>query len=287
MDTNGSRALRALVVTAAAGMVILFGGLVWDARLHAADPGLATSEGLFSLENPGHLLAGAGVVLLAIGLGGAVWVLWLARGRGVMPIAGALGVAVVVLAAGGATVWAGAEASHPEDAHGQRDYEALWDDASAKERAAATKLVDDTRAATLKYADYEEASRAGYRPNARAGPRATHHPNPSLMRDGKVLDPSAPESLMYWTAPDGRKVLVGAVYKAGPTEEAPAPGGELTAWHTHAGGTMCHPALEEDCPDDTMRMLHVFFFDGVQDPFAETMARAAGGRDAFARAMKQ
>jgi hypothetical protein len=168
-----------------------------------------------------------------------------------------------------------------------RDYDVLWAQATDEERAAATKLVEDTKSATAVYQDYDAALAAGYRPNPQGGVTATHHPNPSLMRDGRVLDPSAPESLMYWTAPDGAKVLVGVVYKAAPWEEAPAPAGALTVWHTHAGGTMCHPAEDAECPQDTGKMLHVFFFDGVRDPFTESMAGAAGGRAAFVAAMRQ
>jgi hypothetical protein len=172
--------------------------------------------------------------------------------------------------------------------HGtMRDYDALWAAATPEERAGATALVEATKAATAKYADYDVARAAGYRPNPQGGPNATHHPGIGLVRDGRVLDPDAPESLMYWTAPNGEKVLVGAVYKAGPREDAPAPGGDLTAWHTHVDDhTRCYPAQDPGCPQHGMKMLHVFFFDGVHDPFTENMLAAAGGRRAFARAMR-
>lgn len=160
--------------------------------------------------------------------------------------------------------------------------------ATPAQRAAAVQLVAATKAATAKYADYDAGRAAGYRPNPNGGPNATHHPNPALMRDGKALDPSAPESLMYWTARDGSKVLVGAVYKTRPSENAPTPGGDLTMWHTHtASGSMCHPGVEAGCPQNTGKMLHVFFFPGARDPFAENMIAAAGGRQAFRTAMQR
>jgi hypothetical protein len=161
-------------------------------------------------------------------------------------------------------------------------------DPSAADRKAADALVAATTTATESFGDYDAALRAGYRPNRRAGMNATHHPNPALMRDGRVLDPNAPESLVYWNAPDGRRVFMGVVYKAGPNEPAPTPGGPLTLWHTHTGpdGARCHPGHDEDCPDDTTKMMHVFVFDGVRDPFADNMVAAAGGRRAFARMIR-
>ena len=286
-----SRGFRAFLGMAALGVAALLIGLAWDARLHEADPDLAASEGVFTLGNPGHVLAALGVVLVAAGVAGAGWIVWLRHRAPLTRVTAALVLTMATLAAGAVVIAGGAEADHAAAGDGRdhggrnRDYEVLWEEASPEERAAATGLVAETKAAAGRYQDYEEAVRAGYAPNRGAGENATHHPNHRLMRDGKVLEPTAPESLVYWTAPDGQKVLVGVVYKAGPDEDAPAPGGELTAWHTHAGGTKCHPASEPDCPQDGVRMLHVFFFEGVEDPFTESMVAAAGGRAAFARAM--
>ena len=51
-----------------AGNVALLLGLVWDAVLHAADPGLAARESIMSLGNPGHALFGAGLALVTFGI---------------------------------------------------------------------------------------------------------------------------------------------------------------------------------------------------------------------------
>jgi hypothetical protein len=343
--TIGTRTLRVAIGTGAVGVVALLAGLAWDARLHAADPDLAAVEGVFTMTNPGHVLAAAGIVLVTCGVVGAAWIVWLGNRSIAARIAGGMGLALVpVLAGGVAAASVAAEAghahekltrahlhpadgqqmpasgptphSHDEDPAGEeqtmaeppatrenqpepaedsdaahqhtrhRDYDALWAAATPDERAEATKLVEDTRAATAEYADFDTALAAGYRPNPQGGDNATHHPNRSLVRDGRVLDPTAPESLMFWTARDGRKVLVGVVYKTTSSEDAPAPGGELTAWHTHAGDQKCYPAQDAGCPQNTAKMLHVFFFDGAQDPFTESMVAAAGGREAFARAMR-
>ena len=282
-----NRAMRRFLLLALVGTASLLAGLAWDAHLHKADPDLAMSEGLLTWRNPGHLLAAVGVVLVVTGVAGGSWLLWLRDRPPAARMAGTVTLVVAIVAAGGLAVAPSSGADHGRgDDHQVRDYESLWEAASDDERSAAMTLVADSKAATAIYTGYEQALDAGYRPIPRGGDRATHHPNPALMRDGKVLDPGAPESLVYWTAPEGRKVLVGVVYKAAPKEVAPAPGGELTTWHTHAGGQTCHPAIDDDCPDDGVKMLHVFFFEGVQDPFASSMAAAAGGRAAFARATR-
>lgn len=125
--------MRRLVVSLGVGlggMVLLLAGLSWDALLHAADPGLAGREGLFTASNPGHVLLALGIAVTLVGLlsagdaalavqAGGRW------GQGGLRRAAA-GVSVLVVAATAFTgVWAaraghgheGAAAGH-DDGHG-------------------------------------------------------------------------------------------------------------------------------------------------------------------------
>jgi hypothetical protein len=51
------------------GFVLIAIGLATDFVLHANDSNLAADEGIFTLSNPGHLLAGIGLIVVAVGLG--------------------------------------------------------------------------------------------------------------------------------------------------------------------------------------------------------------------------
>lgn len=49
---------------------------------------------------------------------------------------------------------------------------------------------------------------------------------------GRVLDPLAPQALMYWCTPRGRLILAGAMFRA-PSRKRPPTFGNLIQWHRH------------------------------------------------------
>lgn len=153
-------------------------------------------------------------------------------------------------------------------------------DASAEEQTAASDLLVKTEAATAQYADPAAAKAAGYDLQAdlashakHKGPKLAnemakidagapvtpatmpmlHVGNKALQADGKVLDPSAPETLMYGYQGQGSWMLMGVMYKANEAfpSSPPDPGGPITRWHYH----------DKKGPGEGL-MMHVFFVQG-------------------------
>jgi hypothetical protein len=151
------------------------------------------------------------------------------------------------------------------------------------ERAAAAELVNAARVALARYADPAIAAADGYRVNGLAG-IDFHAANPANENDDRVLDPAHPETLVYAVAPDGRPVLMGAMFMM-PKIGAPGPtiGGPLTVWHAHEHVcfSLTPPGLAGllsplgMCPLGTIdvpltaEMIHIWIVPGAPEPFGD------------------
>jgi hypothetical protein len=164
--------------------------------------------------------------------------------------------------------------------------------ASDDERARAEALWKASVAGAARWRDQEAATAAGFRFKDRneAGSgrpvRFLHVPNPAWRADGRVLDPSRPETLVYWNGPGDRLTLVGVMYTAPRGTHGPTVGGPITRWHTHEScrdpGTRAKVGRPVDgaCPQGQVyrrsgEMMHVWFTDDLATAFARRAPLAA------------
>ncbi len=156
-------------------------------------------------------------------------------------------------------------------------------DATAVERAATDELVATAQMALARYADPAVAAADGYRVDGLHG-IDFHAANPAYENDGRILDPAHPETLVYAVAPDGRPVLMGAMFlmpKIG--EPGPTVGGPLTVWHAHEHVciSLTPPGLAGllsplgTCPIGTFdlpltaQMIHIWIVPGAPEPIGD------------------
>lgn len=151
------------------------------------------------------------------------------------------------------------------------------------ERAAAQTLHDAVVRGIAPFADPAVAGAAGYDVAGIAG-RDFHAGNAGYEGDGRTLDPERPETLVYAQAPDGRPVLVGAMFLMdGIGESGPTVGGPLTIWHGHEHVciALLPPSITAilsplgSCPVGsfdlplTTEMIHVWTVPGAPQPFGD------------------
>ncbi|MEZ4215896.1 MAG: hypothetical protein R3E88_05410 [Myxococcota bacterium] len=152
------------------------------------------------------------------------------------------------------------------------------------QEAAARDLVARCRAAAEAHGwfAFEKGLADGY--HLLAGDRR-HYVNEEYLFDGRVLDCERPEFLMYYGTPQG-KLLAGVMFYASALDaRGPQIGGNRTLWHYHvwkipmclrdgllivdqARGGACR---EGEPAHRSPEMLHVWFLDHPDGPFATTM----------------
>lgn len=279
MSTRFARSAPCVTVL---GVVLLLLGLALDAAIHRRNPTLAGREHLATFANLGHLLLGLSVALIVIGSGLFLLARATQTSRSVLGRAAALlGILVLFalllvslgsLAAESRAAPAAAEPEHP----------------AAADSPAASQLLADTRAGAARFADFGLAEAEGYRKAVITGASIpdwwpAHYTSQSSVRDGRFLDPTRPESLIYLKLPGGRMQLLGAMYVALPDQ----PVDTALPWHTHTdacfgpGGAVGFVGPDGRCPPGQIQpanqpgMLHVWLFDNPDGPFAQQLSARA------------
>ena len=107
---------------------------------------------------------------------------------------------------------------------------------SVEQELRAITLIEDTLRELPRYTDTAAAIADGYTSIGDAGTGTEHYIKSDLINDDALLDPTAPESLVY--AVDGdRRTLAGAMYIASPRPADDATltewAGPLMTWHKH------------------------------------------------------
>lgn len=139
-------------------------------------------------------------------------------------------------------------------------YDRRYDEATASQQQA----VDDLRAEVARtiapYRDPAAAEAAGFRPPRRPGAKIAHYVDIAAVRDGRVLDPDAPEGLVYYTG-GPEPVLLGAFFVAPPGTAVPDDTGGIVVWHSHDPACAGFLATAEAPCTGQRRMVHVWTFD--------------------------
>lgn len=183
---------------------------------------------------------------------------------------------------------AAADAGHADDGHAHSHATVDPSGATPAQRAAADRLLAQTKAAAGRWGSLDAAKADGFRAITPVLNGLQHWHNQRFFTDGKLLDARAPEELIYASTSRG-PVLVAAMYlmeRLG--EPGPQVGGPLTVWHDHddlcfsMDGTVVgfHRPPRQTCPPGsvnqrTPEMLHVWLVDNPAGPFAAEMEPAA------------
>ena len=178
-------------------------------------------------------------------------------------------------------------AGHDHDIPQDLDHEP-----TEEQLADARRLVAETEAALVAYADVAAAEADGYVSIGDARSGVEHFINREHLQDEGVLDPNEVESLVYRVGSDGGRELISAMYILPPgstMDDVPDVAGNLTVWHGHdnlcwdgSGTRIAGIVVNGRCrPGGTQGqatpMLHVWVVPNECGPFAGTDRRQASG----------
>lgn len=164
---------------------------------------------------------------------------------------------------------------------GGHHHAACTEPVTPEQQAAADRIAAETAAATAKYVDIEVALADGFTNITPEGATIVHYALWSRLEDGRVLDPQAPESLVYGFGPDGTAYFLGAMFLNEGTGAPPQPGGCLMQWHTHTNlciapgkGMVGVVGPDGECPPgsenvETNAMLHAWAVPVPGGPFSD------------------
>lgn len=162
---------------------------------------------------------------------------------------------------------------------------------TSAQQAAAENVVSATLLLLPRWSDPAVAEAGGFRSIGDSSTGYEHFVNLEYMRDGRELDPSVPESLVYRINSMGERELVAAMYMAEPgktLETVPNFGGALTQWHVHEDlcftpdGTLSGViSTGEQCLAPLVKMgavpmIHVWITPHECGPFASLEGVGAG-----------
>lgn len=155
---------------------------------------------------------------------------------------------------------------------------------TARDCAGAQEFHASVAAAAARFADLDVAVAEGYAPTRRSRTDESPIDHSMLTADEPaVLDPARPEGLVYRVDERGA-TLLGVVFVETGEADLAQPGGPFTTWHDHTSGGC--PDEVPDCGElggTPPRMLHVWLFPGVADPFAHDYPQAVGDAGLRAR----
>lgn len=161
---------------------------------------------------------------------------------------------------------------------GHHNHARPWCKPTPAQRHAAAAFVEAVTAGIARFETVTMALAEGYVSDGPMTNAVMHYDSKEARRDGRILDPQRPESLVYANTYTGPKLL-GALFTMAGTggERGPRFGGCLTIWHKHhvcktpAGAS--RPRVNGRCPPGTEKrttneMIHTWIVPMKGGPYA-------------------